>query len=171
MKNLLFSVLLAFGIMSLAMGQQASQAKDADWVKIGETTINLSEDYGIFDWDRDRVETVNANEKYSAVKFKAKDAKVSLTNVEVQYANGKKEELKVNTPIDAKTESKQFPLDTRQELDQVTFNFLKDETAGKDKTVVEIWGLKSGAAGMGKGTDTETDIDVDVDIDTTNKRR
>lgn len=167
MKRMLFSILMAIGILSLAYGQQSSQSKDANWVKIGETTINLSEDYGIFDWDRDREETINANDKYSAIKFKAKDAKVNLSSVEVQYDNGKKENLKLESAISADAESKQMKLDTRQELDQVTFNFIKDENARSDKAVIEVWGLKAGASGMGSGTD----IDVDVDIDTTNKRR
>lgn len=158
---------MAVGILSLAYGQQSSQSKDANWEKIGETTINLTEDYGIFDWDRDREETINANDKYSAIKFKAKDAKVNLSNVEVQYENGKKENLKLESAISADAESKQMKLDTRQELDQVTFNFIKDENARSDKAVIEVWGLKAGASGMGSGND----IDVDVDIDTTNKRR
>lgn len=164
---MLLSILIAVGIISLTYGQQSSQAKDADWVKIGQTTVNLSEDYGIFDWDRDREETISANDKYSAIKFKAKDAKVNLSNVEVQYDNGKKENLKLESAIDASTESKQMKLDTRQDLDQVTFNFIKDENARADKAIIEVWGLKAGASGMGRGTD----VDVDVDIDTTRGRK
>lgn len=167
MKRMLMSFLIAVGVLSLTYGQQSAQAKDADWVKIGQTTVNLSEDYGIFDWDRDREETISANDKYSAIKFKAKDAKVNLSNVEVQYDNGKKENLKLESAIDANTESKQMKLDTREDLDQVTFNFIKDESARADKAVIEVWGLKSGASGMGRGTG----VDVDVDIDTTNRRK
>lgn len=164
---MIMSIFFTIGILGLTFGQQSSQSKDADWVKIGQTTVNLTEDYGIFDWDRDREESISANDKYSAIKFKAKDAKVNLSNVEVQYDNGKKENLKLESAIDANTESKQMKLDTRQDLDQVTFNFMKDETARADKAVIEVWGLKAGASGMGRGTD----VDVDVDIDTARGRK
>jgi len=161
MKRILIIVFLMIGFLGLTFGQQSSQSKDKeDWVKIGETTLNLSQDYGVFDWDRDRTETVNANEKYSAIKFKAKDSKVSLTNVEVQYDNGKKEELKLDTPIEANKESKILKLDTREDLDKVTFNFLKDERAAADKVEIEIWGLKSAGSGMG-----QRDIEIDKDLD------
>lgn len=167
MKRILIIILLMIGYLGLSFGQQTSQAKDKDnWVKIGETTLNLSQDYGIFDWDRDRDQTekVNANDKYSAIKFRAKDSKVSLTNVEVQYDNGKKEEMKLDTPIEANNDSKILQLDTRSDLDKVTFNFLKDEHAAKDKAVVEIWGLKASGSGMGQ-RDIETDKDLNMHKD------
>lgn len=167
MKKVLLSILFTIGILSLTYGQQSSQSKDSDWVKIGQTTLNLDEDYGIFDWDRDREETINANDKYSAIKFKAKDAKVNLSSIEVKYDNGKKENLKLESAIEANAESKQMKLDTREDLDEVTFNFLKDDNARADKAVIEVWGLKAGASGMGRGTD----VDVDVDIDTARGRR
>lgn len=166
------SLLFAVGILSLVSAQQTSSSKASDnskWEKIGQTTINLSENYGIFDWDRDRVESVKANEKYSEIKFRAKDSKVNLTDVVVQYDNGKKEDLKLDASISANSDSKPLKLDTREDLDKVTFSFLKDDNAPKDdKAVVEIWGLKAGSdSGMGKGTD----IDVDVNVDTTHVRR
>lgn len=166
MKKILVMGLLAvaFGLSGLTYGQQTSKDK-GDWEKIGEATLNLSEDYGIFDWDRDRIESVSANEKYSAIKFKAKDAKVNLTNVEVEYENGKKEDLKLQSSLNVNSESKALPLDTREELDKVTLNFLKDESASADKAVVEIWGLKTGASGMG-----QRDQDADIKIDRKNDK-
>lgn len=158
---------MVFGFFHLSNGQQGSQSKDADWVKIGQTTINLSEDYGIFDWDRDREQSINANDKYSAIKFRAKDANVNLSNVEVQYDNGKKEDFKLGSSISANSDSKQLKLDTREDLDKVTINFMKDQNAPKDKkAVVEVWGLKDQSSGMGK-----RDVNVNVDVDTTHKHR
>ncbi|HEX2970618.1 MAG TPA: hypothetical protein VHO46_16085 [Bacteroidales bacterium] len=173
MKRILFFILVAAGIQSLSYGQQASGSNEnGKWEKIGETTINLSEDYGIFNWDRDRAESVNANDKYSAIKFRAKDAKVNLTDVKVEYGNGKKEDLKLGSTIDENSDSKALPLDTRQDLDKVTFNFLKDENAGAKNAVVEIWGLKEGASGMGQrdkdviieknNKDTKEDVDREI---------
>lgn len=165
MKRMLFTIFIAAGVMSLTYGQQ--QSKDAGWEKIGQTTINLTEDYGIFDFDRDREESISANDKYSVIKFRAKDAKVNLSNVEVQYENGTKENLKLESAIDANTDSKQLKLDTRQDLDKVTFRFMKDESAVADEAVIEVWGMKEGGSGMGQGTG----IDVDVDVDTARNRR
>lgn len=164
MKRMIMSVLFAIGILGLTYGQQSSKSNDADWVKIGQTTINLSEDYGVFDWDRDREETINANDKYSAIKFKAKDSKVNLSKIEVEYDNGKKENLSMPSAIDPKTESKQLKLDTREDLDKITFSYIKDESAASDDAVIEIWGLKEDASGMGQ-RDRDVDVDVDTDLD------
>lgn len=171
MKRVLVSLLFTIGILSLASAQQTSSSKadDSKWEKIGQTTINLSENYGIFDWDRDRVESVKANDKYSEIKFRAKDQKVNLTDVVVQYDNGKKEDLKMDASISENGDSKPLKLDTREDLSKVTFSFLKDDNAPKDeKAVVEVWGLKAddSHSGMGKAKD----IDVDVDVDTTHVR-
>lgn len=192
MKKVIFSILFTIGIIGLTYGQQASQSKSDDWVKIGQTTINLTEEHGIFDFDRDREETINANDKYSMIKFKAKDAKVNLSNVEVEYDNGKKEKLNLASAIDANKESKELKLDTRQDLDKIHFSFMKDESAAADKATIEVWGLKEGASGMGqrdtdvdidvdrnrntdlnrdRNRDRNRDLDVDVDIDTTRSRR
>lgn len=173
MKKILVSLMVAMGFFTLGFGQQGSQyqsesqLKQAGWEKIGQTTINLSNDYGIFDWDRDREETINANNKYSTIMFRAKDATVNLTDVEVQYDNGQKEDLKLGTAIDANSNSEQLKLDTRQDLSKITFNFMKDENASPDKAVIEVWGRKSGSSGMGQQGEK---VDVNVDIDTTHTK-
>lgn len=176
MKRLIISIIFIAGIFSLTYSQQASKAQNDNWVKIGQTTVNLSEDHGIFDWDRDREETINANDKYSMIKFRAKDSKVNLSNVEVEYDNGKKEKLNITSAIGSNSESKEFKLDTRADLDKIHFSFMKDESAAADKATIEVWGLKAGASGMGqRGTDVDVDIDknrnrnrdteIDVDVD------
>lgn len=164
MKKVFLSMFLTIGVFGLAIGQQSSQSssssssssssqdKEKGWEKIGEKTVNLSENHGIFNWNTDREKTVNADEKYSAIKFKAKDAPVSLTNVEVQYDNGKKQDLSINSPISNGSESKVLPLDSQEKLDKVTFSFNKNEAAPADKAKVEIWGLKANASGMGQGS-------------------
>lgn len=170
MKRVLMSIMMAVGLISLVSAQQTSQSKstadNAKWEKIGQTTINLSENYGIFDWDRDRVETVKASDKYSEIKFRAKDSKVNLTDVEVQYGNGKKEDLKLDASISADADSKPLKLDTREDLKKVTISFLKDDSAPKDeKAVVEVWGLKDTSV-SGMGLDKDKDMDMDMHVDT-----
>ncbi|HEX2919797.1 MAG TPA: hypothetical protein VHO50_01395 [Bacteroidales bacterium] len=149
MKNVFLSLILLAGVYGLANGQQDSRSKssadDPDWEKIGEKTIDLSMERGVFDLNSDRGETVNANEVYSAIKFKAKDAPLSLTSIEVEYESGKKQELTENSPVVVaeNTESEILDLNTTGILDKITFNFGKDEIAGADKAKIEIWGLKS----------------------------
>lgn len=158
MKKLFLSIMFVAGIYGLAFGQQASQstsrasADDPNWEKIGEKTVDLSMDQGIFEWDKDREKTVNANEKYSAIKFKAKDAAVNLTKVEVEYDDGKKQDLSISTPVQANSESKVVDLNSQEDLDKITFNYKKDASASADKAKIEVWGLKSGSSsGMGQG--------------------
>lgn len=164
MKKIFLSIMLAAGLYSLAIGQQSTPSKsssstsksssttsmNSNWEKIGEKTVNLSENHGIFNWNTDREKSINADEKYSAIKFKAIDEPVNLTNVEVQYDNGKKQDLTVNSPVKANSESKVLNLNSKEKLDKVTFNFKKDNASTKEKAKVELWGLKSGSAsGMG----------------------
>ena len=160
MKKIFLSLMVMAGIYGLAFGQQGSQssasADDPNWEKIGEKTVDLSMDRGIFDWNTDREKSVNASEKYSAIKFKAKDATVNLTNVEVEFDDGKKQDLNINSPVQVNSESKVLTLNNQSELDKITFNFKKDETARDDKAKIEVWGLKSQSSGMGqRNTDTD----------------
>jgi hypothetical protein len=165
MKRILMSLVVAWGFFTV-YGQQGSmsesQLKDAGWEKIGQTTINLTNNYGIFDWDRDREQSIHANDKYSTIIFRAKDATVNLTNIELQYGNGKKEDLQLGTAIDANTNSKQLKLDTREDLKKITFNFMKDENAHPDKAVIEVWGQKAGSSGMGQQGEKMDDVDTIV---------
>ena len=117
--------------------------------------------------------TVNANEKYSALKFKAKDATVKMTNVEVQFEDGQKQNLSINSPVMVNSESKVVNLDSKnKKLDKITFNFQKDESAGADKAKVELWGLKSsaGSAGMGQKSGSDVDHDASSDQSKTHKK-
>jgi hypothetical protein len=126
---------------------QSSDMLDLDsdaWEKLGEKTVNLSEDRGIFDFDKDREESVNANEKYSAIRFKAEDAKVNLTDIEVEYEDGKIQNLNLESPISAESKSNVVRLESKdKKVDKVTFRYQKDETAREDKAKVEVWGLKA----------------------------
>lgn len=164
MKKLVLSLMLFAGIYGIAAGQQATKSatsdkadKDANWEKIGEKTVDLSMERGIFNWNTDREKSVNANEKYSAIKFKAKDAPVSLTTVEVEFEDGKKQNLDINTPVQVNMESKVVQLNNQAELDKITFNYAKNESAAEDKAKIEVWGLKAkSSSGMGQ-RNTESD--------------
>lgn len=178
MKKLFLSIILVAGVYGFAIGQQGSQsqsssqsqasANDPNWEKIGEKTVDLSSDKGIFNWNTDREKTVRADEKYSAIKFKAKDAPVNLTNVQVEYENGQKQDLSINAPVQVNSDSKVISLNSQSDVDKITFNYSKNESAGTDKAKIEVWGLKSNSSqGMGKrsGTDVDKDLnDVHHDV-------
>lgn len=144
--------------------------KDRGWEKIGEKTVNLSENHGIFNWNTDREKTINANEKYSAIKFRAKDATVNMTDVEVQYADGQKRDLNINSPVKENGESKVISLNDNKKLDKITFNFRKDETVKAEKAMVELWGLKSTGSAMGQKNNSDVDHDSDSDHDNTSNQ-
>ena len=178
MKKLFLSTMIAAGLFGLVAGQvtqtQSTRSQDQDnkdgWEKIGEKTVNLSEESGIFNWNSDREKTINANEKYSAIKFKAKDGTVNLTNIEVEYEGGKKQDLSLIGPVMANSESKVVTLQSGdKKLDKITFNYKKDEAAKEDKVQVELWGLKADAAsGMGtRNKDKDSGVDVNRDLSDT----
>jgi hypothetical protein len=146
------------GIFGLVMGQYSQTQSNDKWEKIGEKTVDLNQDQGIFNWNTDREETVNANDQYSAIKFKVKDATVNLTNVEVVYENGKKQDLTLNKAIQANSESKTITLDNQEKLDKITFNFGKGQSATADKANIEVWGMKAGSSGM---NETRSDMSDD----------
>jgi hypothetical protein len=161
MKKFLIGIMFFAGAYGLTFGQQGSTSQSQSqsqsssmnqkWEKIGEKTVDLKSDHGIFDWNKDREKSINANEKYSAIRFRAKDAPVDLTNVQVQFDNGKKQDLNINTPVKANSDSKILTLENQGELDKITFNYKKDENTSADKAKIEVWGLKSnGSSGMGQ---------------------
>jgi lipopolysaccharide export LptBFGC system permease protein LptF len=144
---------------STQAGQSGRSSEQLDkqngWVKIGEKTVDLDQDRGIFDWNTDREKTINANDKYSAIKFKSKDADVNLTSVEIQYSDGKKQDLNVSGPIKVGSDSKPVTLNSSEKLDKVTFSYQKGASSTDDKAKVELWGLKAKSnSGMGQSSDS-----------------
>jgi hypothetical protein len=131
-------------------------SENPKWEKIGEKTIDLSTDEGIFDWNTDREKSVNANDVYSEIKFKSKDVPVDLTNVEVQYDNGQKQNLTVGSRLQANSDTKALMLNSKEKLDKITFSFNKNDAAEKSKAHIEVWGLKADShSGMGQGSSSD----------------
>jgi hypothetical protein len=173
MKKVLMSFLLAAGIYGLVSGQSTqtpssqsqpgtssstSMQSDKDsWQKIGEKTLDLSKDREILDCSADLDASVAANQKFSAIKFKAKDGTVNLTDVELEYEGGTKQKVTFDTPIRAESESKVVALNNKdQKLDKINFNFKKptgQASAGQStKVKVELWGMKEKSSSSGMGS-------------------
>ena len=148
MKKVFMSLVFFAGVYGLSFAQMGSSSSSSsssasqDWVKIGEKTINLSSDKDV---------TVNANQMYSEIRFKAIDEPVDLSSVEVQYSNGQKQTINVDSKIQANEESKPFTLNSSDKLDKITLNFNNAESSSsKEKARIEVLGLKSGSSsGMG----------------------
>jgi hypothetical protein len=179
MKKIFLSIMLGAGVFGLVAGQvtqpqtgttSSMQISEGDegWEKIGEKTINLSEDRGIFssifNWNTDREKTINADEKYAAIKFKAKDAPVNMTDLEVEFEDGRKQNLSLNSPVMPHKDSRVIALENRDEkLDKITFRFERDETAPVDKAKIELWGLKAEAgSGMGQSRASQSESDISL---------
>ena len=175
MKKVFMSFLMAAGISGMAIGQatqspstqsqsstspsmQSDKESKDGWQKIGEKSFDLSK-------DKDEL-TFNTNEKFTAIKFKAKDGTVNLSNVELQYEDDSKQIVNLESAIRAESESKVVSLNnTDKKLDKVTFNFKKDAgmaagQAGKAK--VEVWGLKDkSGTGMGSRSGSQSGSGID----------
>ena len=185
MKKVFISLLLLSGISGLTFSQQggsqrgsaqssqtqksssqqdkysqgqgsSSMSQNPQWEKIGEKTVDLSTDKGIFNWNTDREKTVNANDVYSEIKFRSTDVPVDLTNVEVQYDNGQKQNLTVGSRLQANSDTKALTLNSKDKLDKITFSFNKNNAAEKAKAHIEVWGLKADShSGMGKSSSSD----------------
>lgn len=155
----IFSGLIAIGQAETRSSSQSDNSKEG-WVKIGEKTVDLDENQGIFDWNNDREKTINAGEKYSAIRFRAKDAPVKMTNIEVKYDDGQKQNLSINSPVEVNSDSKVVSLNEDKKLDKITFNYQKDASARADKAKVEVWGLRAQTSG-GMGSQGRTPVSED----------
>ncbi len=177
MKKVFMSLLFTAGISGMVLAQatqsqstqsqsstSSSMQSDKDskdgWQKIGEKSIDFSK-------DKEEL-SFNTNDKFTAIKFKAKDGTVNLSNVELQYEDDSKQTVNLESPIKAESESKVVSLsNTDKKLDKVTFNYKKDASgmaAGRsDKAKVEVWGLKdksgSGMGSRSSGSQSGTGMD------------
>lgn len=179
MKKVLVSLMLLTGVYGLSFSQQGTKnqgtgsqqgssqefsqeqgtsiSQDPRWEKIGEKTVDLrTSDKESFDWDTQREKTVNANEVYSEIKFRCTDIPVDLTNVEVVYANGQKQDLTMGSRLKVNSESKSLSLNSRDKLDKIDFNFYKNDAAEIYKANIEVWGLKANK-GSGMGQSSKSD--------------
>jgi len=139
------------GTKAGSMNQNRSD-NEKGWTKIGEKTVDLSK-------NSDEI-SVTGSETFSSIKIKVSDAAmVDLGDLEVEFEGGSKQNIDLETPINSSTgESEVIELNSSEgKVKKISFDYKtratwkdSDETSevkdAKEKTKVEIWGLKSDTA-------------------------
>lgn len=107
----------------------------AGWHKIGETVAN-------FKSDRDELIVMGAD-KFKAIKIKVTDAPIHISNLEVYYESGDKENIVLKSDFKAGGESRVVDLKGNgRDLKKVVFVYNTVANAKSDKAHVELYGLK-----------------------------
>ena len=143
MKKLLI-VLLIPAFMSAVYAQKPSVtdkkpavvvSDKAGWHKIGETTAN-------FKTDRDELIVLGAD-KFKSIKIKVTDAPIHISNLEVYYESGDKEDIILKSDFKAGGESRVVDLKgNSRDLKKVVFVYNTVPNAKSEKAHVELYGLK-----------------------------
>lgn len=106
------------------------------WHKIAETTVD-------FKRDRDEVSIIGAD-RFAAIQFKVEDAPIDLISLEVYFENGYKQDIPVNTPINARSKSRVIDLNGgERNLEKIVFVYKTIANSKDEKAHVEIWGVKT----------------------------
>ena len=108
------------------------------WHKIGKTTIN-------FLTDRDVIKYYGAD-KFAAIQFKVIGSPIYLSDLEVYYDSGDRQNIKADISLAAGTESKHFDLNGgERNLKKIIFIYKTLSNRKDKKAHVQIWGLKTNA--------------------------
>ena len=106
------------------------------WHKIGERIVDFVKDHDEF--------IVIGADRFGAIKFKVTEAPIQLMKLEVYFESGDNQNILVESPVMAGTESKVFNLNGgEREVKKIVFHYktLPNQTA--EKAIVELWGLKT----------------------------
>jgi hypothetical protein len=112
-------------------------ASDATgWHKIGEMTASFSK-------ERD-VMTVIGADRFAAIKIKAVDADINISDLEVYYENGTTEKLNVRSEIKKGGESRVIDLKGKERsIKKITFVYKTLPNSTATKAALVVWGLKT----------------------------
>ena len=142
----MFRRLVLAGLAMAAVGSFSTaqaQKSDGDWVKIGTHKVDTSK-------DRDTIDLTKSSGKFRALRINSKDGDITLSRVQVLYANGAvhNEDRKIvlnegerTRPINAGGEDR-F-------VDQLNLSVVP---AKSGNTVLEVYGLQTGEGAKAKRT-------------------
>ncbi|MEP6748856.1 MAG: hypothetical protein ABJB86_14085 [Bacteroidota bacterium] len=139
-KALLLVLFAATAISGIAKAQKPEIILNdkTGWHRIGKTTVN-------FQKDRDEIIILGAN-KFASIKFKVEDAPINLIHLEVYYASGDRQDIKVNMSIKAPGESRVIDLNGgERNLKKIVFVYKTLPNRKDVKAHIEVWGLKTNA--------------------------
>jgi hypothetical protein len=139
MKKAIIIVLLAITGSYGRLWAQVPEIITSDktgWHKIGETTVDFKK-------EKDEIVIVGAD-RFASIKFKVDDAPIELVSMEVYFDKGGKQDIKVNMPIKAPGDSKEFELKGgEQDLKKVVFIYKTLPNRKDNKAHIELWGMKT----------------------------
>ena len=137
-KIIMIALLVLAGNLGIAQAQKPAVvlSHKAGWHKIGETTVS-------FEKERDEIFVVGAN-RFSAIQFKVLNEPIDLTDLEVYYDSGDKQDIAVNMTLQPKAESRVIELNGGERtLKRVVLVYKTLPNHNDKKAHVEIWGLKN----------------------------
>jgi hypothetical protein len=175
MKKLIMSILLTVAIsygfaFAQSSSTQSTQTQDknnskqssavmsdqAGWQKIGETTIDLKK-------GKDEL-ALNTPEKFKAIRVKTENTAVDFTDLQLYYDTGDKQDVSMDIPLKANSESQVIKLnETNHLLKKIVFacktsnnmtssgqmknsKDMKSDEKMEGSAKVEVWGLRSDTA-------------------------
>ena len=125
---------------SIASAQQAKEAviDNTGWIKIGEASISFQD-------ERNEILVVGSD-RFASIKLKVLEAPLELTKLEVYFESGDKQDIKVNTQINAPGESREIEINGGgRNLRKVAVVYKALPNRKDAKTQLELWGLKANA--------------------------
>ena len=137
---ILLAAVFAFGTaQAQTKGEKKVEVVTSDktgWHKIGEMTASFKK-------ERDVMIVVGAD-RFAAIKIKATGADINITDLEVHYENGTKQDIIVRHTIKNGTESRVIDLDGgERKLKKIVFLYKTVANDASEKAELEVWGLKT----------------------------
>jgi hypothetical protein len=138
MKKLIACLML---ILPMIIGNSFAQqpavmvSKKAGWHKIGAVTAS-------FKLEKDEIVVMGAD-KFKAIQLKVTDAPIHISNLEVYYESGEKEDVEVTSDLNKGTETKIFNLkNADKSLKKVVLIYKTVPNQKDERATVELYGLK-----------------------------
>lgn len=139
-----FALIAAAFALTVAPAAAQRRGPANDWVKLGEQRVG-------FNVDRDSIQVGRQEGRFRALKLVVRGADIFMIDMKVIYANGEAEDLVVNQPIRAGTETR--PLDLRgnaRSVQRVDFVY-RARPGFSGRATVELFGLAGDDRGGGPG--------------------
>lgn len=128
--------LAAFGAGAFAQTKPVVEVKDnPGWHKIAETVVNLKS-------DQDELMVLGADH-YKAMRLKATDSDIEITDIRVMYENEQVQDIEVRKILKAGEQTREIDLDGKDRaIKKIRLTYKTVPNAKQDKAHLEIWGLK-----------------------------
>ena len=105
-----------------------------NWSRIGEKTVDFSKEY-------DEIIMPGAS-RYSAIKFSVAGASVDISDMEIHYADGGKDDINVASPIRPGGESRSIEVKGNdKDIKKIVFRY-KTMDNNRQKATVTVWGMR-----------------------------